>query len=116
MPSYTVNPAAVERARSLIDARQYVLESLWSEAQPGTDDENAYVDEHGWDAFGEWHLGLVDGATPGTKSRHGFVFGDFRRVHRAGLIAAESRAAEFGHDAVASAARELLECLDEARA
>ena len=116
MPAYALNPAAVERARSLIDARQYVLESAWGEAQPSADDENAYVDEHGWEAFGGWHLGLVDGATPETKSRHGFVFGDFRRVHRSGLIAAEARAAEFDHEEIARAARELLERLDRTRA
>ena len=34
MSSYTVNPAAVERARHLIDAKQYVLASDWREAQP----------------------------------------------------------------------------------
>lgn len=32
MASYSVNDRAVERARRLIDARQYVLESQWGEA------------------------------------------------------------------------------------
>jgi hypothetical protein len=39
--SYTVNKAAVARARRLIDAHQYVLESEWGEVQPRADDENA---------------------------------------------------------------------------
>ena len=34
MASYTVNPAAVEQATKLIDARQYVLDSDWGEVQP----------------------------------------------------------------------------------
>jgi hypothetical protein len=38
MARYEVNDAAVARARSLIDARQYVLDSDWGEVQPGADD------------------------------------------------------------------------------
>ena len=34
MASYSVNPAAVEHATKLIDARQYVLDSDWGEVQP----------------------------------------------------------------------------------
>ena len=43
MASYTVNPAAVARARELIDSRQYVLDSDWGEVQPGADAQNAYL-------------------------------------------------------------------------
>ena len=34
MASYTVNARAVARAKRMIDARQYVLESDWGEVQP----------------------------------------------------------------------------------
>ena len=34
MAKYEVNPAGVERARSLIEAKQYVLDSDWGEVQP----------------------------------------------------------------------------------
>ena len=37
MASYEVNPAAVARARALIDARQYVLDSDWGSVQPAAD-------------------------------------------------------------------------------
>ena len=43
MASYKVNEHAVGRARKLIDARQYVLDSDWGEAQPRADDETAYL-------------------------------------------------------------------------
>ena len=33
MASFDVNEAAVARARELIDARQYVVESSWADAQ-----------------------------------------------------------------------------------
>ena len=39
MASYAVNDAAVRRARELIVARQYVLESDWGEVQPRADAE-----------------------------------------------------------------------------
>ena len=42
MASYKVNTAAVAHARQLIDARQYVLESDWGEAQPRAEDENGF--------------------------------------------------------------------------
>lgn len=59
------------------------------------------------------HLGLVDGATEETKSRYGFGFGDFRRVHRSGLLACQYRAAEWRHGSVETAAHDLLRLLDE---
>ena len=112
MASYTVNERAVARARRLIDARQYVLDSDWGEAQPRAEDENAYLVRHSWDDYGEWFLGLTDGATDETKGRYGFVYGDFRRVHRMGLIACEFRAAEWRHKEVELAAHELLQLID----
>jgi hypothetical protein len=113
MASYKVNPRAVARARRLIDARQYVLDSDWGESQPRADDENAFLASHDWDAYSEWHLGLTEGATNGTKARYGFVFGDFRRVHRSGIIACHYRAAEWRHKAIELAAHDLLQHLDK---
>ncbi len=112
MASYTVNHDAVEHIRRLIDARQYVLDSDWGEVQPTTDQQNRYLDSHSWEQYASWHLGLTEGATEETKSRHAFVVGDFRRVHRMGLIASMYRAAEWRHKDVELAAHELLQQLD----
>ncbi|MDQ3752813.1 MAG: hypothetical protein M3333_07980 [Actinomycetota bacterium] len=113
MASYLVNAAAVAKARSLIEARQYVLDSDWSDSQPSTDDENRYLKSHGWDEFAAWHLGLTEGASDETKARYGFVYGDFRRIHRKGLIACHFRAAEWGHKEIELAAHDLLQHLDD---
>ena len=112
MASYAVNPAAVEHARRLIDARQYVLDSDWGDVQPSAAQENAYLERHSWQDYAEWHLGLTEGANDETKARHAFVYGDFRRVHRTALIACVYRAAEWRHKAVELAAHELLQHLD----
>jgi hypothetical protein len=116
MASYKVNEHVVARARKLIDARQYVLDSDWGEAQPRADDENAYLASHSWQDFEEWHLALTDGATDETKARYAFVYGDFRRVHRMGLIACQFRAAEWRHKDVELAAHDLLQHLDKTSA
>lgn len=112
MARYDVNPDAVAWVRSKIEARQYVLTSEWGEVQPNADAENAFLENHSWDAYASWHLGLTHGANEETKARYAFVVGDFRRVHRAGLIACVYRAAEWRHKAVELAAHDLLQQLD----
>lgn len=114
MAKYAVNDLAVAHVRKLIKARQYVLDSDWGEAQPRADAQNAYLDAHSWDEYAGWHLGLTDGATDQTKARYAFVVGDFRRVHRSGLIASVYRASEWRHKAVELAAHDLLQELDAA--
>ena len=113
MATYAVNKAAVAHARKLIDGKQYVLDSEWGEVQPKAADENAYLESHSWDQYAEWFLGLTEGANPETKALHAFVYGDFRRVHRSGLIACLYRAAEWRHKDVERAAYDLLQYLDE---
>jgi hypothetical protein len=116
MASYTVNKGAVAHARELIEGRQYVVRSEWGEVQPRAADQDAYLASHTWDEYADWHLGLTDGARDETKGRHAFVFGDFRRVHRSGLIACHYRAAEWDHKEIELAAHDLLQALDAKRA
>ena len=112
MASYSLNRAAVAHARKLIDARQYVLDSDWGDVQPRADDQNAYLERHSWEEYALWHLGLTEGATDETKARYAFVCGDFRRLHRTGLIACVYRASEWRHKEVELAAHDLLQYLD----
>ena len=112
MAKYLLNEAAVAKARRLIDAHQYVLNSDWGEVQPRAEEQNAYLARHSWDEYAQWHLGLTEGAPEQTKARYAFVYGDFRRVHRMGLIACHYRAAEWRHKEIELAAHELLQRLD----
>jgi hypothetical protein len=116
MASYTLNAAAISRAQRLIDARQYVLDSDWGEVQPGAEAQNTFLRSHSWAEYAEWHLGLTDGATEETKARYAFVYGDFRRIHRTGLIACVYRAAEWRHKEIELAAHDLLQRLDSTSA
>jgi hypothetical protein len=101
-------------ARKLIKGRQYVLDSDWGDVQPAAADENRYLERHSWKEYAGWHLGLTDGPEDETKARYAFVFGDFRRIHRSGLIACLYRAAEWRHKEIELAAHKLLQELDAA--
>ncbi len=113
MARYEVNSGAVAKARSLIDAKQYVLDSDWGSVQPSAEDGNAFLERHPFEDYATWHLGLTVGANEETKARHAFVYGDFRRVHRSALIACVYRASEWRHKKVELAAHELLQRLDQ---
>ena len=113
MATYEVNPPGVEHCRELIEQKQYVLDSDWGDVQPNAAAQNAFLESHDWDDYAAWHLGLTEGAKDHTKARYAFVCGDFRRVHRSGLIACVYRAAEWRHKRVELAAHELLQQLDE---
>jgi hypothetical protein len=112
---YLVNQEAVDKAHELIDGRQYVLRSQWNDVQPRAADQDEFLDAHGWDEYAVWHLGLTEGAAPETKGRYAFVFGDFRRLHRMGVISAIYRASEWYHKEIELAAHEILQYLDRSR-
>jgi hypothetical protein len=80
MAKYALNETAVTKARKLIDGRQYVLDSDWGEVQPKARDQNSFLENHSWNEYSEWHLGLTEGVAEETKARYAFVYGDFRRV------------------------------------
>lgn len=113
MARYEVNPAGVEFVRELIGKKQYVLDSDWGAVQPSAQAQNDYLASHSWAEYSGWHLGLTEGAREETKARYAFGCGDFRRVHRTGLIACVYRAAEWRHKAVELAAHDLLQELDK---
>ena len=81
--------------------------------QPGAAEQNAYLENHSWEEYAAWHLGLTEGANEETKALYAFVCGDFRRVHRTALIACVYRASEWRHKKVELAAHDLLQRLDQ---
>ena len=115
MASYVVNRKAVANARRLIDAQQYRVRSRWADVQPTAADQNAFLESHSWPEYASWHLALTEGPADESKARYAFVFGDFRRLHRMGLIACYYRAAEWEHTDVMIAAHRLLLYLDKSR-
>jgi len=113
MPTYRLNRRAVAHAKRLIDAGSFVVESDWGDVQPRADDESAFLKRHSWAEYALWHLGLTEGANDETKARYAFVYGDFERVHRSGIIACHYRAAEWRHKEIELTAHRLLQYLDK---
>lgn len=107
-----VNKKAVEKAKSLIKSGKIDQDSDWSEAQPSSDEENDFLDDHSWDEYGEWHLAIHTDENDDTKGHFGFPYGDFKKIHRDGVIAAKQRAAQYDYSDVEKAADELLEMID----
>ena len=91
-----LNERAFNHARSLVLAGKCVLDDrdAWSEHGPSATRENEFIQEHGYRTYGLWYLGIDDEANPDTKAHYKFPYGDFERVHRCGVLAAESRAGQ----------------------
>jgi hypothetical protein len=91
-----LNRPAFEYAQDLVKDGQIVLDERddWSEHQPSAQDENEYIKEHGIGAYAKWHLGIDDEQAEENKGRYKFPYGDFKKVHRCAILAAESRAGQ----------------------
>jgi hypothetical protein len=109
-----LNERGYAHARKAVSERNVVIDDRddWSEHRPSADAENRFIEEHGFDAFGRWHLGIDDDQREETKGRYKFPYGDFEKVHRCGVLAAESRAGQYGHTDIELAAAHLHGALD----
>jgi hypothetical protein len=110
----TLNTEALANAEKLIAAGRATHDDRddWSEHAPSAAKENEFIEKNGYAEYAKWHLGVDKSASEDTKGRYSFPFGDFAGVHRCGLIAAESRAAQNDHGSIAAAAKSLLEKID----
>ncbi|MET7902275.1 hypothetical protein ABZS86_12610 [Streptomyces sp. NPDC005355] len=112
-----LNDKAYDHAKRLIEKGQVVLDDrdAWSEHQPSTADENAYLEKHGFEAYGRWYLGVDDEHGEETKGRYKFPYGDFEKVHRCGVLSAEVRAGQQKYTDIELAAAHLHGLLDSMR-
>jgi hypothetical protein len=111
-----LNEKAFDHANGLIEDGLYVLDDrdAWSEDQPSAEEENRYLEKHGFSEYGRWYLGVDDDEAEDTKGRYKFPYGDFKKAHRCGLLAAESRAGQYKYLDIERAAHQLHEMLDAA--
>ena len=110
-----LNETALRQARSLVRDGKVVRDErdAWSEDAPSAEDENDFIEKHGWGEYSKWHLGVDDDMDRDTKGHYSFPYGDFAEVHRCAVISAESRAGQFDHDDIRDEAKKLLELIDE---
>lgn len=110
-----LNQPALRHARALIRDGKVVNDQRddWSEAAPTADEENAFIEENGWTEYSHWHLGVDRREDRETKGAYSFPFGDFRKVHRSGVISGESRAGQHDHFEIRDALKSLLALIDQ---
>jgi hypothetical protein len=110
-----LNKSAFDQAKRLINEGHLVLDEkdAWSEHRPSAEQENEFIRRHGLNEYAKWHLGIDDEKDEHTKGRYKFPYGDFKNVHRCGVISAESRAGQYKYDDIESAAAHLHGMLDK---
>jgi hypothetical protein len=106
----SLNPAALEFARQLIQQGRFVADGkgLWAMHHPSRSAENEFIRVYGSSEYARWHLGIDERHPENTKARYKFPFGDFENLHRCGLLAVRSRARQFGYTDIEAAAVKLL--------
>jgi hypothetical protein len=104
-----------EHAKKLVSEGRAVLDDrdAWSEHQPTTQEENAFIDAHGIAEYGKWHLGTDDEKPVDRKAHYKFPYGDFKKVHRCAVLTAESRAGQYKHLDIERAAAHLHGMIEE---
>lgn len=112
-----LNKKAFDFAKRLVNQGKVVHDQRgdWSREKPSTNDENAYLRSYGANEYGNWFLGVDEEKPADTKERYEFPYGDFDKVYRAGLVAAETRAAQYKHHDIQQAAKQLIEMIDDDR-
>jgi hypothetical protein len=109
-----LNRAGFDFAKDLVEKGKVVRDErdAWSEDQPSTQMENEFIRLHGFHEYSKWHLAIDDEQDLDTKRRYKFPYGDFKKVHRCGVLTAESRAGQYKHFDVERAAARLHEMID----
>jgi hypothetical protein len=104
-----LHASGLAQARSLLHKRKFVADDrdAWSEHQPSASEENEFIRRHGMSEYGRWHLGVDDEKVENTKGHYKFPYGDFAKVHRCALLAAESRAGRYQYLDIEKAAHQL---------
>ncbi|MER7666636.1 hypothetical protein [Streptomyces sp. NPDC096193] len=109
---------AFNHAKKLTEEGRIVLDDRdeWSEHRPSAADENASLEEHGFNEYARRYLGIDDEIGEETESRYKFPYGDFERGHRCGVLPAEICAGQQKYADIENAAVHLHGLLDGRRA
>jgi hypothetical protein len=111
--SVKLNENAVAFASQLIQRRHLIADGkgAWRGHRPSANEENEFIRLHGFGEYAKWHLGIDDRYRENTKQRYKFPYGDFKNVHRCGLLAAKARARQYGYTEIETAAANLGQAL-----
>jgi hypothetical protein len=104
-----LNENAFTFAMELIKEGQAVADGkgAWTKHRPSADEENEFIRLHGFAQYAKWHLGIDRRFPENSKRRYKFPYGDFKNVHRCGLLAVKARAAQYDYGDIENAAAKL---------
>lgn len=108
-----LNKSGLKYAKKLIKEGKIAIDTDWSDSQPSPDEENKFIEDHGWEAFANWHLAYDPEENDETKQRYGFPYGDFKKVHRSALNAVQQRAGQYDYDEIGKAGDDLVSMIDD---
>jgi hypothetical protein len=111
--SLKVNGAAMSNAKKLIEEGKISTESNWPKAQPTAEEGNKLIKEQGWNEYGKWFLAIETDKKEDEKQHYEFPYGDFKKIHREGILAAKRRAAQYKHFDIEKAADQLLQLIEK---
>ena len=104
----TRNNAGADKARQLVREGRIVETRKWS--GPSAAEENQFIEENGWEKYGEFFLGRDHQYDPETKAHWKYPFSnDFAAVNINGLRAIRTRSAQNREDDIFATAGVLLE-------
>ncbi len=109
-----LNQSALSYAKELIKQEHVVADGrgAWRRHRPSAEEENEFIRLHGFSEYAKWHLGVDDAHAENTKARYKFPYGDFKNVHRCGVLAAQSRAGQYKDYEIENAAAQLKAMID----
>jgi len=104
-----LNESAFVFGRQLIKEGHFIADrkGAWTEHRPSPDEENEFIRLRGFGEYSKWHLGIDPRFAENTERRYKFPYGDFKNVHRCGLLAVKARAHQYGYAKIESEAAEL---------
>jgi hypothetical protein len=109
-----LNRSAYAHAKELVSMGKFMFDQrdAWSEHRPSAQEENEFLERHGFEEYAKWYLGINDEKPEHTKGHYEFPYGDFAKVHRCGVLTAESRAGQYKHYDIENAAAHLHGMID----
>jgi len=108
-----LNEIAFLFAADLISKGHVVADDkgAWTKHRASADEENEFIRLRGFAEYAKWHLGVDLRFPENSKRRYKFPYGDFKDVHRCGLLAAKARAGEYRYADIENAAAELEQAI-----
>lgn len=80
--------------------------------QPSAESASQYLHQQGAEEYARWFLAVDPGAPEDSPARYQWPIGDFKSLHRSGLVAARDQAYKHGAPDIAEAADDVLFIFD----